>query len=231
MVHRVLLRVGSADALDFWADRLGKEGISVSRADGSLTFTDPEGLGLELAVVYDRRRAADRRAPGDPGRTSFPGLRPRARVHARRRGEPKFLEASLGFRRAARPGSRRAASSAAAPTSTTSRTRPECRAREPSITSPGARLPKSTRRGASGDRRRLPADAVIDRFYFKSIYFREPSGVLFEIATIGPGFTADEPVESLGEHLSLPPDFEHLREQVEPKLTPITNPRESWAAR
>jgi glyoxalase family protein len=46
---------------------------------------------------------------------------------------------------------------------------------------------------------------IIDRFYFKSIYFREPSGVLFEIATIGPGFTVDEPLEHLGEKLSLPP--------------------------
>ncbi len=66
---------------------------------------------------------------------------------------------------------------------------------------------------------------VIDRFYFKSIYFREPSGVLFEIATLGPGFTVDEPLEHLGEKLSLPPDFEHLREEVEPKLRPIVNPR------
>jgi glyoxalase family protein len=66
---------------------------------------------------------------------------------------------------------------------------------------------------------------VIDRFYFRSIYFREPSGVLFEIATLGPGFTVDEPLESLGEKLSLPPDYEHLREQVEPVLRPITNPR------
>ena len=69
---------------------------------------------------------------------------------------------------------------------------------------------------------------VIERFYFKSIYFREPSGVLFEIATLGPGFTADEPLESLGERLSLPPAFEALREQIEPKLTPIRNPREAW---
>jgi glyoxalase family protein len=70
---------------------------------------------------------------------------------------------------------------------------------------------------------------VIDRFYFKSIYFREPSGVLFEIATLGPGFATDEPAESLGERLSLPPDFEHLRERIEPVLTPIRNPREDWA--
>ena len=67
---------------------------------------------------------------------------------------------------------------------------------------------------------------IIDRFYFKSVYFREPSGVLFEIATIGPGFTVDEPLETLGERLSLPPDYEHLRERVEPLLTPLPNPRE-----
>ena len=66
---------------------------------------------------------------------------------------------------------------------------------------------------------------VIDRFYFRSIYFREPSGVLFEIATLGPGFTVDEPLESLGEKLSLPPDYEHLRAEVEPNLRPVVNPR------
>ena len=67
---------------------------------------------------------------------------------------------------------------------------------------------------------------VIERFYFKSIYFREPSGVLFEIATIGPGFTVDEPLEHLGQKLSLPPDYEHLRATVEPVLTPLPNLRE-----
>jgi glyoxalase family protein len=66
---------------------------------------------------------------------------------------------------------------------------------------------------------------VIDRFWFRSVYFREPSGVLFEIATLGPGFTVDEPLEHLGEKLSLPPDYEHLRDQVEPNLRPISNPR------
>jgi glyoxalase family protein len=66
---------------------------------------------------------------------------------------------------------------------------------------------------------------VIDRFYFRSIYFREPSGVLFEIATLGPGFDVDEPLEHLGESLSLPPNFEHLRTRLEPVLTPLPNPR------
>ena len=70
---------------------------------------------------------------------------------------------------------------------------------------------------------------VIDRFYFRSIYFREPSGVLFEIATKGPGFTSDEPKEHLGEKLSLPPAFEHLRAQVEANLTPLPNLRRQAA--
>jgi glyoxalase family protein len=70
---------------------------------------------------------------------------------------------------------------------------------------------------------------VIDRFWFRSIYFREPSGVLYEIATLGPGFSTDEDPEHLGERLILPPAFEHLRPQVEPVLTPLPNPRESWS--
>ena len=72
---------------------------------------------------------------------------------------------------------------------------------------------------------------VIDRFYFRSIYFREPSGVLFEIATVGPGFATDEAKEHLGERLSLPPAFEHLRAQIEPNLTPLPNPREKSPVR
>ena len=66
---------------------------------------------------------------------------------------------------------------------------------------------------------------MIDRFYFLSVYFREPSGVLFEIATIGPGFATDEPAEHLGERLSLPPDFEHLRDQLDGVLTPLPDAR------
>jgi len=66
---------------------------------------------------------------------------------------------------------------------------------------------------------------VIDRFWFRSVYFREPSGVLFEIATLGPGFATDEDSEHLGEKLVLPPAFEYLRDRVEAVLTPLVNPR------
>jgi glyoxalase family protein len=67
----------------------------------------------------------------------------------------------------------------------------------------------------------LHVTPVIDRFYFRSIYFREPGGILFEIATEGPGFTADEPVEHLGENLKLPPQYEEHRAEIERALPPI----------
>jgi glyoxalase family protein len=69
------------------------------------------------------------------------------------------------------------------------------------------------------------ATPVIDRFWFRSVYFREPSGVLFELATFSPGFAADESPEHLGEILVLPPWLEDRREQIEAQLTPIENPR------
>lgn len=67
---------------------------------------------------------------------------------------------------------------------------------------------------------------LVDRFYFRSIYFREPNGILFELATDGPGFATDEPVETLGESLALPPFLEGRRPQIEAGLTPLhTVPR------
>jgi glyoxalase family protein len=65
---------------------------------------------------------------------------------------------------------------------------------------------------------------VLDRQYFHSIYFREPGGVLFEIATDGPGFTVDEPAEALGSSLRLPPRLEPLRAELELRLPPFTVP-------
>lgn len=68
---------------------------------------------------------------------------------------------------------------------------------------------------------RVPSSGPVDRFYFKSLYFREPNGILFEIATDGPGFAQDEPLETLGESLSLPPFLEARRAQIEAGLTPL----------
>ena len=68
---------------------------------------------------------------------------------------------------------------------------------------------------------RMPTSGPVDRFYFKSLYFREPNGILFEIATDGPGFGADEPMETLGQKLALPPFLEARRTQIEAGLKPI----------
>ncbi|MDP1582061.1 MAG: ring-cleaving dioxygenase [Bradyrhizobium sp.] len=68
---------------------------------------------------------------------------------------------------------------------------------------------------------RIPHSGEIDRFYFRSLYFREPNGILFEIATDGPGFATDEPMASLGEKLALPPFLEPRRAEIEAGLKPI----------
>jgi glyoxalase family protein len=68
---------------------------------------------------------------------------------------------------------------------------------------------------------RIPNSGKVDRFYFRSLYFREPNGILFEIASDGPGFAADEPVETLGEALSLPPFLEAKRKAIEAGLKPL----------
>ncbi|MGC2580450.1 MAG: ring-cleaving dioxygenase [Terrimicrobiaceae bacterium] len=67
----------------------------------------------------------------------------------------------------------------------------------------------------------VASSGPVDRYYFRSLYFREPNGILFEIATDGPGFTADEPLATLGERLSLPPFLEHRRREIESALKPI----------
>ena len=68
---------------------------------------------------------------------------------------------------------------------------------------------------------RIPSSGEVERFYFRSLYFREPNGILFEIATDGPGFAVDEPLESLGERLALPPFLEGRRASIEAGLKPL----------
>ena len=227
MVHTVVLRVASDEALDFWAARLGAEGVDVERGPGFVRFSDPEGIGLELRVVEtdDAPLTADHpEIPAEVALQGFDGVRAYAiEPEASRR----FLEDTLGF--AATQGS-------------------EWEVRGEKRGSWYAYDPAPPERGVGGAgtvhhvawastmedheawRERVARTGahptpVIDRFYFRSVYFREPSGVLFELATRGPGFTADEPLETLGERLSLPPNFEHLRDQLEQVLTPLPETR------
>jgi glyoxalase family protein len=71
---------------------------------------------------------------------------------------------------------------------------------------------------------------LIDRHYFHSLYFREPGGILYELATEEPGFTVDAPVEEFGRQIILPPFLEHQRAEIESNLTPLEDPRAAWAA-
>jgi glyoxalase family protein len=226
MVHRIIWRVASEDALDFWEERLKAEGVATTRAPGRLRLSDPEGLSLELAVVdtEDAPLIADH--PEIPSEVALQGFDSVRAFSADPDASQRFLEEGLGFRAEGEDayelrGEERGSFYV------------YDRTNERGIGGAGTvhhvawASPPEEHEGWR--RRALEAGAsptpVIDRFYFRSVYFREPSGVLFELATIGPGFTTDEPLEHLGERLSLPPAFEHLREQVEPILTPLPDPR------
>ena len=91
------------------------------------------------------------------------------------------------------------------------------------ITSPSARRTTRVRclGAAAPTRCGIPNSGKVDRFYFRSLYFREPNGILFEIATDGPGFATDEPIDTLGESLALPPFLEPRRAEIEAGLKPI----------
>jgi glyoxalase family protein len=233
MVHRVLWRVASEEALDFWEERLGSEGVATERAEGGLRFSDPEGLDLEL-IVYDGGDdplVAD--FPEIPGEYALQGFHGVRAFTANPDPSRPLLEHALAFAPVgdglweARGSKRGSYYAYDAP--------PPDRGIPGAGTIHHVAWASLMAEHEAWRQRALGAGAaptpVIDRFYFKSIYFREPSGVLFEIATIGPGFTTDEPLETLGEALSLPPAFEHVRPQVERALTPITNPRVEPARR
>jgi glyoxalase family protein len=224
MVHRVVFRVGSEEALDFWEQRVGGR-----RGDGSLVFSDPEGLGLELVVDDSGEPPLVARHPEIPEEHAIRGFAGVRAFSADPQRSEAFLREGLGFEAASPPAEWVA--------------RGEERSGfyvydEPPAERgvPGAGTVHhvafaSTMEDHTAWQQRvadwgLRPTPVIDRFWFRSVYFREPSGVLFEIATLGPGFTADEPLETLGEALVLPPAFEHLRPQIEQTLTPLPSPRE-----
>ena len=226
MVHRIVWRVASEDALDFWEERLRREGVSAQLGDGTLRFEDPEGLGLELAVVETDDEplvSAHPEIPTDVALLGFDGVRAFTADPAASHG---FLADSLRFQPGGAGtyevrGENRGSFYAYDPTNARG-IGGSGTVHHVAWASPPEEHEAWRDQAIAGGAMPTP---VIDRFYFKSIYFREPSGVLFEIATIGPGFTADEPLESLGERLSLPPNFEQYREQVERTLTPLPNPR------
>ncbi len=226
MVHRIVWRVASAGALDFWARRLSSAGVDSNRTDDRLRFRDPEGLDLELAVVETDDAPLVAEHPDIPAELALQGFDSVRAYAADPEGSRAFLEGALDFRPA---GSEAYESRGEERGSLYAYDRSDERGVGGAGTVHHVAWASPMDEHEAWRRRALEAGAnptpVIDRFYFRSIYFREPSGVLFEIATIGPGFAVDEPAEHLGERLSLPPDYEHLRERLEPVLTPLPDPR------
>jgi glyoxalase family protein len=226
MVYRVVYRVASPEALRFWAGRLGGEGVAASGDDRHLRFADPEGLELELAVSESDDEPLIAQHPEIPPEHALQGFDGAHAYSSDPNASRRFLEETMGFAlmhnaaylaRGSRRGSfykYEQSSRAGTPGAGT--------VHHIAWSSPMEDHAVWRRRVADGGGHPTP---IIDRFYFRSIYFREPSGVLFEIATAGPGFATDEPLEHLGERLSLPPKFEPLRAELEKVLTPLPNPR------
>jgi glyoxalase family protein len=229
MVHRIVWRVASAASLEFWAGRLEENDVVIESAeDGGLRFDDPEGLTHELVVATAPDEPLRATAPGIPAEHAlqgFDGVRAYTADPARSAG---LLLDTLGFTtsdgqswevRGERRGSFYSYDQAP----------PEALAGQGAGTVHHVAFAARAEDEEAWRARVADAGAhpthVIDRFYFRSVYFREPSGVLFEIATIGPGFAVDEDSETLGERLSLPPRFEPLRERLEGILTPLPYPR------
>ncbi|MEA2433400.1 MAG: glyoxalase family protein [Actinomycetota bacterium] len=227
MVHLISFRVPSEESLDFWAKRLGDNGVDTFREDGRLRFSDPEGLGLELVVDTSGDGPLMAKHPQIPEEHALMGF-DGVRAYTDDLGPSKELfESTLNF-------------SADSESAWTIRgaTRGSTFVYDEAPDAPGIEgagtvhhVAWATPMDEHEAWRKRVAEAgenvtpVIDRFYFKSIYFREPSGVLFEIATQGPGFAVDEPIEHLGQGLALPPNYEHLRAELEKELTPLPDPR------
>jgi glyoxalase family protein len=222
-IHTLQLGVASPEALDFWEQRLAE--YEPYRGEDSLRFEDYDGLQLELVVSARPPLRAEH--PEIPAEFAITGLEG-ARAYAAYAGvRDAVLTDLLGFTHLGggeyvlEGSQRRFRFAHDVP--------PAGRA------VPGAGTVHHIA-WASPDEDHLAWQARIreagggvtevrDRDYFRSIYFLVPSGVLFEIATLSPGFAVDEDPEHLGEALKLPAQHEHLRAQLEATLTPVDNPR------
>jgi glyoxalase family protein len=227
MIHRIVWRVGSPEALAFWAGRLELLEVSVTRGDeGSVVFSDPEGLEHELVVNATGDAPLVASSPDIPAAHAlqgFDGVRAYATDPAR---SGALLERVLGAEktgenvwtlRGARRGGWIAYDTAPAERGRQSGGSVHHVAWGTTVAEHPQWQDRITEAG-------VHTSGIIDRTYFKSIYFREPSGVLFEIADDAPGFTIDSPVEELGRKIILPPQFESRREQIEQRLTPLPDP-------
>jgi glyoxalase family protein len=225
MVHRIVSRVVSPEALDFWAQRLGDLDVPAERTEGSVRFADPEGLAHELVVsTVDEPLVAQH--PDIPEAYALGGFASVRAYSGRPERSAALLERVLGATPAGDAtwelrGERRGSTIAYDPSPGLGR-QSAGSVHHVAWGTTVAEHPQWLERLAEAG---VPSTPVIDRYYFHSIYFREPSGVLFEIADDGPGFTVDGAVEELGTKIILPPFLESRRAEIEARLTPLPDPR------
>jgi glyoxalase family protein len=224
------------DSLDFWSDRLRRLGVdhTAARRFGTeaLVLRDVDGIELELVGRASNDRWQPwKDAPIDE-RHAIRGFHSVTLTLAKTAASFDLLTSSMGFRRVGKEGSRtRFETGAGGPHAIVdvveSAASPEGEESVGTVHHVAWRTADAPSQIAwrellqQAGRNVTP---VIDRWYFKSIYFREPGGVLFEIATDGPGFTVDESPEKLGTTLSLPPWFQVRRDRLDEILPPIVVP-------
>ena len=226
-VHTLQLAVASPAALDFWAARLEAHGHASDHVgDSTLRLADHDGLALELVAESLGNPPLRAEHPQIPAEHAIAGVEGARAYAAYAPVEERFYTDVLGFSHAGggdyvvEGGARRfrwgldpARAHGAQGAGTVHHI--AWASRDEDHLAWQARI-----RAAGGH-----VTDVRDRDYFKSIYFGEPRGVLFEIATLSPGFAVDEDPAHLGEALRLPAMHEHLRDQLERILTPVANPR------
>ncbi|HKP28545.1 MAG TPA: VOC family protein [Gemmatimonadales bacterium] len=233
MVHRIVWRVASTNALVFWAERLQSLGVAYERTEESIRFSDFEGLAHELVV----NKTGD-----DPLIADHPDISPEVALQGfegvRAYSQAPALTATLLERllSASKTGDNL--------WEVRGKNRGGWMALDEAPAQGGRQSAGTVHHIAWGttdaeqgkwaetlNAAGVPHSGIIDRHYFHSLYFREPGGVLFELATEEPGFTVDGPVEEFGKRIILPPWLESSRAQVEARLTPLPDPRAAWTPR
>ena len=231
-IHTIQLAVPSDDSLAFWAERLGGKGYDSVRGDGSLRFQDYDGLQFELIASQDGNPPLRAEHPDVPAEHAIAGIEGARAYGAYANVEEKLLTDTLGFTHLGDgeyrlDGDERHFHWAYDPP-------PGVRGVQGAGSVHHIAWAAPDEDHLAWQQRVREAGGFVtdvkDRDYFRSIYFREPRGILFEIATLSPGFAVDEDPEHLGEELRLPKIHEHLRERLERTLTPLENPRAAQRA-
>lgn len=224
-------------SLGYWSDRLQHHGVAVARhtrfGEEALAFSDPDGIPVEIVAVANDSRGGWTNA-GIPAEHTLRGMHTAELTVSDSAPTSELLTGIMGYTLVRREGNRARFEAA-----------PGGSGRYVDVVG-GAKAPLGT--GGAGTIHhiafRVPDDAaeldmrarliageyhvsdVRDRDYFRSIYYRERGGILFEIATDVPGFTRDEPVDSLGTALKLPRQFETARAKIEQALPPLRGARQ-----